>query len=556
MNVIITNLSRLHSNATPCHYGSDLGEIIGTHTNDAPVTYLLRFLEKQSPGVPVRIIAVTTPEAKDAFVALSEAVRREHSSDVPELRQVDVAQMAATIHHIVELIPSDAHVYIDTTGGFRNSSYLLMAVVRILEYSGIRLEKAVYSRFEEHCKQIEDVTATYRLFDLISAANSFTEFGNSRELSAFFQEHGHPEVQHVLLAMNDFSEAVALCRTSRLDEVLFALNDSLQGLDAMQTDDQNEILLRSISGMIRQKFGIEKGSTKAEYPSVIEWCLEHQLIQQAVTIYTEKIGSFFFQNGYLTADEEVVQSILSRPNHFDPYYRLFFEKFMNMRIHAEPDQQPLTKFLLQIKDHKELLEQLAASPDAEAFLWIAPQYRSVLGDLGTFGLDRTLLLVHAVFGSDSVRRTPEDIQKAIAAHPDLQDIPDKCTARKPVGFLKNIITNQKLHTVLQGGVAITAHRYQSSFINTIEYLESALKGQKHFTLHTDHSKMQTIMRDYLFIKNFLRNSFNHASDTNGRSKEEIAYFNALGYPTQETPALQDIVSVMRSAVQHCKEAKP
>ena len=33
------------------------------------------------------------------------------------------------------------------------------------------------------------------------------------------------------------------------------------------------------------------------------------------------------------------------------------------------------------------------------------------------------------------------------------------------------------------------------------------------------AKMQEIMRDYLYIKNYLRNMFNHASEENDRSEE-------------------------------------
>lgn len=558
MNVIITNLSTLREHAEQYCYSSDLGAIYGTHTNDAPVIYLLTLLTKNAPDTPVRIIAVTTPEAETAYTVFEDTVAeasRALGIRLPEILPVSHVQMAATVHQIVTLIPIDSHVYIDTTGGFRHSSYLLMAVMRILEYSGIRLKKAVYSRYEPAFKGIEDVTANYRLFDLISAANSFTEFGNSRELSAFFQEHGHPEVRRVLHAMNAFSEAVALCRTAGLDEILAALNESLTALDTMQTDNENEILFQSISGMIREKFGITASGGKAEYLGVIEWCLEHQLIQQAVTIYTEKIGTYLFQSGLLKADAAAVQEILDNPNHFDLYYRLFYERFMAMPVSYASSATPLGRFLQSIREDPDAKEALASAENTAQFLQEMPAFRNRLGIAERSGLERLYRLKRAVFGADEIRRHPNTVRNELSIFPELQVIPEKCTANSPEKFINQIITNTKLHGILQGEFENPVHVYENHHINAIEYLADALKEQNAFEMHADIPQMQTIMRDYLYIKNFLRNSFNHASDKNERNTEEIAYFQSHGYPIDEMPALQDIVSVMHNAVQHCKEVK-
>ena len=50
MQIIITNLSRLKPDAAECSYDSDIGEIHGTNTNDAPVIYLLRRFCSEEPA--------------------------------------------------------------------------------------------------------------------------------------------------------------------------------------------------------------------------------------------------------------------------------------------------------------------------------------------------------------------------------------------------------------------------------------------------------------------------------------------------------------------------
>ncbi|MBQ9695417.1 MAG: hypothetical protein IJV58_03215 [Oscillospiraceae bacterium] len=65
--------------------------------------------------------------------------------------------------------------------------------------------------------------------------------------------------------------------------------------------------------------------------------------------------------------------------------------------------------------------------------------------------------------------------------------------------------------------------------------------------------MQEIMRDYLYIKNYLRNMFNLASEENDRSEEETAYLKAHGYPTGGQHSLQEIIFLMQLAAAHCRE---
>lgn len=209
------------------------------------------------------------------------------------------------MQRIVRQIPPRAEVYIDTTESFRNASYILLAVVRILEYSGIHCVKAVYSNYHASPRRIEDVTNAYRLFDLINAANSFTAFGNSTELERFFREKDTPRIRRVVAAMKDFSKAVAMCRTSGLDGILAEMNESLSEIDAMEPRTEEEVLFCSISGLIRQKFGIPSPGGKIEYPEIIRWCLSNQMIQQAVTIYIEKIPAYLLEKRYFTVSEAI-----------------------------------------------------------------------------------------------------------------------------------------------------------------------------------------------------------------------------------------------------------
>ena len=264
----------------------------------------------------------------------------ERSIPPPLLTRADITghSLADAVQRIVRQIPPRAEVYIDTTGSFRNASYILLAVVRILEYSGIHCVKAVYSNYHASPRRIEDVTNAYRLFDLINAANSFTAFGNSTELERFFREKDNPRIRRVVTAMKDFSKAVAMCRTSGLDGILAEMNESLSEIDAMEPRTEEEVLFCSISGLIRQKFGIPSPGGKIEYPEIIRWCLSNQMIQQAVTIYIEKIPAYLLEKRYFTVSEAIRAHAEANRGVYDFAYHVLYKEFMQM-------QSPIAFFL-------------------------------------------------------------------------------------------------------------------------------------------------------------------------------------------------------------------
>ena len=149
-NIILTNLSSLKNPGDEYTYASDIGDITGIQTNDAPVKYLLSLISSKNQNTE-KIIAVATSEADEAYEAFCKMVEEYAESEkisLPQLEKIHTSDstIAETIQEIVNRISPDDRVYIDTTGGFRKSSYLLMGIVRVLEYSENKVEKAVYSK--------------------------------------------------------------------------------------------------------------------------------------------------------------------------------------------------------------------------------------------------------------------------------------------------------------------------------------------------------------------------------------------------------------------------
>jgi len=549
MNVIITNLSTIRQGAENKIYTSDKGSFEGKNTNDAPVKYLLTCLKEQK--TPVQILAVTTQEADSAYEAFCQMVQEfTENTETPEIFKISTkdVEIAQTIKKIIDQIHKDDKVYIDTTGGFRNSSYLLMAVVRILEYSGISLEKAVYSNWYTHT--IENVTSTYQMFNLINAAELFTSLGNADGLEKFFKEKKSSEIKNVIKVMNEFSEAVALCRTSELDKILEKLNNSLTELDNMTPTTENEILFQSISGVIREKFGIhEAGHKTIDYVDMIRWCLDNKQIQQAVTIYTEKMGEYLYKNNYFTVSDEEKQRIKNKKDTFEFHYRLFYsDGLMSLVPDCASSKTPLGRYLK--KADSKTLDTLANSQSYDAFLKMKPALS--LDEYEARGL-RTFFRLKKIMYNKGKRNENTEIQSRLKVYPELLKVANSIKAKDTKGFVNSILKEESFCLVLQGSYENKNFVYENHHINTIEYLTDALAEQKNYEICVQPQKMQQIMRDYLYIKNYLRNVFNHAGDHEDIPQEDKNYYKNLGYPDEVHLTLDKITQLLRNALDHLQK---
>ncbi|MBR2284164.1 MAG: hypothetical protein IJ874_07080 [Ruminococcus sp.] len=542
--IILTNLSKLpERKCSELSYSSDIGDITGVYTNDAPVKYLISLIDKLGSSVGA-VLAVRTDMAISAYSSLCDTLERYGAGkgiDIPVPKEIPTSEdsFADTISHIISLVHDGDRIWIDTTGGFRNSSYLLMAVMRILEYSHVRLEKAVYSNYES--RTIEDVTGTYRLFDLINGVDGFTSYGNSDGLISFFGQRADPAVKATLSAMNDFSDAVALCRTSDLDNILARLNGSLAQLSAINPGSGGEMLFKSLSGAIRDKFAIG-GKGSIDMTDVMLWCVENKMIQQAVTIYTEKTGEYLCGRAYTAAPEEISRIESIKHDHDPLYYSLFYVGLMAM------EDTFIGKFLKKILSGSE--KELTALLDSKNFNGLKKRAGNIIPDNAAdrAALEKLFILRRTYYDDHGERLDPDAISDNLAVYKEAEAF-RFITAKNFHGFLKQLSNTKQCSRFCK--LLLGQQRYDDGKMNTIENLQRAYEGQDSYKILIPLDEMQLIMRDYHYVKNWLRNTMNHASGGD-HTEEEKQYFSRYGYDTSPQPSLSYVTEIITKAVLRLK----
>ena len=552
-NVILTNLSTFNDKAVSGKYDSDIGVIEGTQTNDAPMKYLLRYLSDKAEDI--KIIAIVTEEADSSFLNLEgviEAFRAESSKNI-KIKKVSVCEdkIEASVGEIVAEFSAGDNVFVDTTGGFRSSIYLLMAVIRVLEYSGISVSKAIYSKFSrnnESANRIVDVTGQYRMFELINSVNSFSNFGNSYELEAFFSFSDNEAIRETISAMNDFSDAISVCRTADLSAILERLNNALEVLQNTKLESMDMLLFQQLISLIRKKFYME--NNRLEYPSIVKWCLDNRLIQQAVTIYVEKMPEYLFSTKVLSYDPTSVNTGSFSKN-FDIYYNLLYNGLLKLTTSITLSQYPVGNLLFRLKrddpaDYREICTVNSINDLSIKDQLTQDERRGILN---------LIRVKNAIFSGPNVKRTAEEIESR-KQNSKLRDFVDTdifdSMATTSEAFVNGLLKEKRYIHLLQGEFSPYVPRvWAAADLNVVEHLERVVsenKGMYSFNSKIDNNYMKEVLRNLIYVKRYVRNALNHASEERHITEEYDEYFREMGYNVSAELSVAEIESLLRKAV--------
>lgn len=259
-------------------YSCPKGEpVTGVLTFEAPVKYLLR----EFPDVS-EVLSIVTPVARPTFPALEQMIQAQSPNvTVTAIPFGEEDFSAGPLSQIMAAVKQGDEILLETTGGLRDAIMYLLLVSRALSYSGIKTVGAVYSNFG--AKQIVDCSHLIDLFDLVGGMQEMASFGSVRTLREYYQGREiEPEINTLLDAMEWLKEDITLCQTNKLEERIETFNKAVE-----QAENCSDPLFRALLPAFQAKF-----DKKLNVPSLIKWCISNDMLQQALTIYKERIPAY------------------------------------------------------------------------------------------------------------------------------------------------------------------------------------------------------------------------------------------------------------------------
>ena len=328
----------------------------GCHTNDAPARFLLKLAEHNKEPID-KIFCIVSKDVyniklpqlenessklelekgKTAFDRFSALIRNEVGPSIeiipiyydfdPNNEDFDPKDKPTYIYNQIKTSDIGKLIYIDYTGGLRDSSLFMIALIRYLEFKGIVCKDIIYSDFFSKPKAIRNIRYIYDMFNMINGVSEFVGTGNARQLVNLQKKlentTNNDNVNNFVSSLQSFSDAIALCNVGSIVDAITSISESINTLEQDISTDIFVQMFKTLIPTVKEKLYIDK--TPPSILDLSQWCLDNNMLQQAVTIYNEKILSYYILNNYDDFKNELKKPI--------PKYRSYkdiHEKYKNL----------------------------------------------------------------------------------------------------------------------------------------------------------------------------------------------------------------------------------
>lgn len=506
----------------------------GAQTNDAPVKYLIsKALEDKNKIEKIICIVSKMVEEKgldefkdmvNAYLSSSRELETAYGDQKIEFYPVaypedeeEISSRASKVYR--QLAAPDcigreagASVYIDYTGGLRDINFLMTAVIRYLEYHGILCKEIVYSSFNKNDSeknQIYSLNCIYAMYQLLNGVEQFVSTGNAELLQVCYQNETESSADELLRQIIKFSQAMSLCDVRDVDHIMDQLCESLDQFDAKEDKGSFfSVMFGDLTSIIRKKLYIEKGR-RYSYPRLIQWCLDNHMIQQALTLYVEKMPEFYCDAGILEFSQEEAEKnkstkILGQTWRTEFFYGYFYDQFFmpelksferrlcegyNFLKNSYFSTEPLT-----IEELQKLENKMETKQEIEAV-------KRLINDLDKY-YGRTYKEVFLPYTKEKMKKCPKNADS----------------------FVKHVLNDNKWKVYFFYNDKKKYEEFQlgtyGKKVLVLDFVKT-YKGKIPQAKTDDNVLIYNMMKYYLALK-LIRNRINHASEQEAQEDEKKA----------------------------------
>lgn len=227
----------------------------------------------------------------------------EKNDPTTEARAMYIYSQISDVLNIKSPEKKKTYVYVDYTGGFRDISFLMTSIIRYLEFADIECKKILYANFFAKEKRIYELNCIYDMYQMINGVSEFVSTRNAVQLRNLFKKVDEENTPDLIKTIIEFSNSMAVCDMSKIDQMV----RKMAKLTEKEKEEHSSVyyeMFQSMTPMIREKMRLDELVTQEKkgeinYPVLIDWCTDNGLIQQATTLYVEKMPFYYIEKGLL-----------------------------------------------------------------------------------------------------------------------------------------------------------------------------------------------------------------------------------------------------------------
>lgn len=285
-----------------------------------------------------------------------EKYTKENSYDCPSMEEKDAVKIAdepddenvtAAIFEVVKKLQTiadegnEVHVYIESNGGVRYVMMMLNTISQILEKnnSNIFVEKIFSMVMHKKPVMVKDSKSIYDSIQILSIADEFLTYGRTNSLKRYFigrlqkrNDVVKADIESCISALSKTASDLQLCRTEAVLEDFYGDNNIQNVLHEFckkywNSGDSSVRIFSYVAELIMEQYdrviykSYSEQNDKAIYlPNIVEWCLEKDFIQQALTLCAEKLPEYLFKSGILKKSSDFDYYLEKHEGAYEPSY--------------------------------------------------------------------------------------------------------------------------------------------------------------------------------------------------------------------------------------------
>lgn len=240
----------------------------------------------------------------DDFDKIALPISYNEKEPIPDTMKY-VAEMAEIILNKTKgFRPEEVHIHADFTGGMRHAAMMLMAVIRLIQYKRMNIGFLLYSDYNN--QKVEPVNDIYALLDMVSGVEEFTSFGSAKVLTGYFNrvKGADERTRSLVKNMAFFADEANLCHRGNMENAQYNLQNAMKEFATVISSSNPENL-----NVYERLFAIVYDTVKCSYSTLIDdkfddlnfilWCVDHNYLQQALTLCVERLPQVMAEKGLL-----------------------------------------------------------------------------------------------------------------------------------------------------------------------------------------------------------------------------------------------------------------
>ena len=228
-------------------------------------------------------------------------------SNNPSESEVSNAAIQAAEDIFANAEGKKVNLFIDYNGGQRYVAFMLIGIANLMEIRKVGIGDIITMDYGTNPVDIQSMTGIFHSMDLVAGINEYVKYGRTHMLHKYFDFSNDHEIKAVLDVMDRFADDLQLCRSAGImdgREKLKNVLEAYQERNCAGKAGKEDVHKALFSYVVKDIYEQYRPLFEGQEPEIIQWCVEKEFVQQALTIFTERMPQYFVKEHIFEPTEE------------------------------------------------------------------------------------------------------------------------------------------------------------------------------------------------------------------------------------------------------------